>query len=111
MGALWMTHNVPPVPKSKHSFESTVDEILQDIKALLIKKHQDYGDQNLERFGLFGITVRMADKIARLENLQMKEVVGLVEDETIEDTIVDLAGYAIQALRMIEERKRMENDT
>lgn len=78
-------------------YDEKLDDELGKIRSLLISKHHDYGDENLLRHGLFGIIVRMSDKLARLENLHDKNE-EMVEDEKISDTLQDLAGYAIQAL-------------
>lgn len=60
---------------------------------LLDKKHLDYGPGNIARFGLRGIVVRMNDKIERLATLTdgNKEV----HFESIEDSLRDLANYAV----------------
>lgn len=77
-------------------------DISSEIADMLIKKNADYGDSNLIKHGMTGIIVRLSDKLARLENLQDKK--GQV-DETIEDTLKDIAGYAINALRLKREGK------
>ncbi len=75
------------------TFEEHVDQSLKKVKKLLVAKHHDYGDGNLDKYGFLGIVIRMSDKLARLENLMFKE--HLV-NECIDDTILDLIGYAIQ---------------
>jgi hypothetical protein len=77
-------------------------DIASEIADMLIKKNADYGDKNLTKPGMAGIIVRLSDKLARLENLQDKK--GHV-NETIEDTLKDIAGYAINALRLRREGK------
>lgn len=70
------------------------------VVAQLIRKNIDYGSSVFNRPILrqdlslrSSIEVRMSDKIARLQNLlQNKE--NMV-DESIADTMADLAGYAI----------------
>ena len=52
----------------------------------------------------FGIIVRLSDKIARLQNLVQNEGKPKV-DESIEDTLEDIAGYAINYLRLKKENK------
>ncbi len=37
---------------------------------LLDKKQQDYGSSNISKFGVFGVIVRLSDKIERLKNLK-----------------------------------------
>jgi len=82
----------------KEKFEAIADEIVD----MLIKKNEDYGDGNLLRYGLYGICVRIADKLARLENMVFKSP---KTEETIEDTLKDIAGYAMNALRLLRERR------
>jgi hypothetical protein len=77
-------------------------DIASEIADMLIKKNADYGDKNLTKYGMAGIIVRLSDKLARLENLQGKK--GHI-DETTEDTLKDIAGYAINALRLKREGK------
>jgi hypothetical protein len=77
-------------------------DIVSEIADMLIKKNADYGYSNLTKHGMTGIIVRLSDKLARLENLQHKK--GQVE-ETTEDTLKDIAGYAINALRLKREGK------
>lgn len=79
-------------------YEHKLDATLASIRAMLLKKHHDYGENNLSRFGVFGILVRCSDKLARIENLLKRD--SEVKDETQADTWRDLAGYAIQCLIM-----------
>ena len=85
-------------------YEEELDKALAEIRALLIKKHHDYGPRNLARFGMLGILVRLSDKLERLINIQQSQ--AMVEDETIVDSLRDLAGYAVQAILL--ERKVIE---
>jgi len=71
------------------------------ITAMLLKKNNDYGASGFDRpYLLPELTVksallcRMSDKIARLRNL-LSGAVAQVEDESVQDTMVDLAGYLI----------------
>ena len=75
--------------------------IIDELKDLLLKKHRDYGTKNLDEFGSFGIFIRVTDKRNRLANLIKRpdgEQSGEV-GESLEDTWLDIAGYAIQAVR------------
>lgn len=76
------------------------EQIATEIVQLLEKKNHDYGDSNLEIAGLYGIAVRIMDKVSRLAHLCFEEA---RVDETVEDTLRDIAGYAINALRLINE--------
>ena len=67
---------------------------------ILCYKHKRYGTQNLIKRGEYGILVRLDDKISRAENLIVSEENDIVE--SLADTFLDIAGYAIQAIGMIE---------
>ena len=77
------------------NWEEACQEIANEIVKLLIKKQRDYGHDNINAFGEYGILVRANDKIARLKNLKGNET---VENESVDDSWLDLAGYAILAL-------------
>ena len=78
-------------------YEEELDNAINEIRALLLKKHHDYGSRNLVRFGMLGVLVRLSDKMERLIHIQQA---AQVEDETKIDTLRDVAGYAIQAILM-----------
>jgi hypothetical protein len=82
----------------KDQVEKEILAIIDDLKELLIKKHRDYGTNNLDEFGSFGILLRVSDKRQRLLNL-IKSKDRPEVSETLEDTWLDMAGYAVQAVR------------
>ena len=86
------------------TYEEHLVDLLSDIKKMLLAKHHDYGTNNLKKRGLPGIMVRLDDKIARIDNLLMNQENVHVEDESIVNTFIDIAGYAIQAI-LLEEGK------
>ena len=73
------------------------------LSSTLVKKQKDYGPKNIERFGLNGLTIRLHDKVARLENLlsKPKGVTNAVSDESVYDTLLDIGGYSAIALMWI----------
>jgi hypothetical protein len=76
-----------------------LEAILADLHGIMIKKHQDYGPYNIARApggAMNGLIVRMHDKMTRLENLTYKR--DTPNYESIEDTFIDLANYAIIGL-------------
>ena len=77
---------------------------VEKAAGILAAKGDDYGDDNLCRHGMKGIVVRIDDKIARLDNLIVNRENPAV-DESIEDTLMDIAGYAINAIRLIREKR------
>jgi len=70
------------------------------LNELLHKKRQDYGPNNINRFGLKGVAVRLTDKVERLVHLTWEQH-GTPNYETLADTLIDIAGYAILGLEQI----------
>ncbi len=84
-----------------NNFHEAIDDVTQKIKHMLVKKRLDYGEGNLKAFGELGILIRSYDKISRLKNLLYDKKTE-PQNETVEDTWMDIAGYAILALMMRE---------
>lgn len=81
--------------KSPYDAEAIMDELL----TILFKKHADYGPMNIAGAPggpMNGLRVRMYDKLARLNNLI--ETGDTPKYESVEDTLIDLANYAIIGL-------------
>lgn len=76
-------------------FELCLTNVLDEIKDTLIRKRKSYGPGNIATFGELGILVRASDKLARLTNLLKKSE---VVEGIVEDTWLDLAGYAVIAM-------------
>ncbi len=70
-------------------YKSIQNELLETF----IKKNNDYGNDNLDKFGKIGIMIRLQDKINRYINIKKNEI-HLVEDESLDDTIKDLINYS-----------------
>ena len=76
-----------------------VDAILSELRSIIMKKQADYGPLNIALAPggpMNGLRVRMYDKLARLNNLADKNATP--NFESIEDTLIDLANYAIIGL-------------
>jgi hypothetical protein len=80
------------------TYEEALDNQLALLREKLLAKHRAYG-LNLLRRGEAGIRTRMEDKLERWDNLAAGAPEG---DESGDDTIRDLAGYAVQALMLRE---------
>ena len=72
-------------------------EICDKLNETYEKKNNDYGDSFAKVRAIVpdAIMVRIYDKVSRLETLLKKENKQLVNDESIEDTLIDLANYCI----------------
>ena len=80
---------------------SHLDEILTELKITMVQKHQDYGPLNIAHAPgspMNGLLVRMHDKMERLQHLYYKRRNNTPNYESVEDTLKDLANYAIIGL-------------
>ena len=80
------------------TFEEACRNKALEIAELVINKQRDYGHDNINAFGEFGVLVRTNDKVARLRNLHGRE--GVTEPRI--DAWKDIGGYAIIALMLDE---------
>lgn len=74
--------------------------ICNKLTEIYIKKNADYGDSFAKlrnEYGNTAILIRLEDKLGRLKKL-MLGAEQKVKDESINDTLVDLANYAIMEL-------------
>ena len=81
-------------------FEQLAKQLVETQK----RKNADYGssfDQTLNEFGLVASATRMSDKFNRFKSLMRCGSTTRVEDEKIEDTLMDLAAYAIMTVEWI----------
>lgn len=72
-------------------------ELIDYLHNLYVTKNSDYGDSVHDTYMKYGLTsffVRMEDKLNRARTLDMKKSQEVV-DEKLEDTLLDLANYAI----------------
>ena len=75
-------------------------ELIDYLHNLYITKNNDYGNSvhdTYEKYGLTSFLVRLEDKLNRARSLHLKKE-QLVNDEKLEDTLLDLANYAILAV-------------
>ena len=79
--------------------KSDLELIMAQLEDIMLKKHADYGPMNISGApggAMNGLRVRMYDKLARLNNLV--DTGDTPNYESIEDTLIDLANYAIIGL-------------
>lgn len=72
------------------------------------RKNADYGNsfgETFEEYGLVSSAVRLNDKLKRFKRLIKQE--AQVQDESIKDTLLDIANYAV--LTLVEMSKRETN--
>lgn len=72
-----------------------IKDIALEVAELVEKKNRDYGnsfDKTLDEYGDTAYFLRIEDKISRLKSLSKK---AAEVDESIEDTLKDIAGYTL----------------
>lgn len=84
------------------------DKVTKNMRDIMVRKNSDYTGGNKDPFGNFsavehidfgvsteqGILVRMTDKIKRIASF-VKQGTLQVKDESVSDTLLDLANYCI----------------
>lgn len=102
--------------KQPQYLDDAFAEVCKELLETFVKKHKDYGKGNILSIKELGIAFRETEKVERLKNLLMKAESGSSpENESIDDTWMDIAVYAIigqmfrrgwfQKLELKEEKK------
>ena len=81
-------------------------KVCEELTELYRKKNHDYGDSfhiTFEKWGLPMAAIRLGDKLQRFETLIRAES---KVDESIRDTLVDLANYAIMTVMELDREER-----
>lgn len=87
--------NLPIVPKVVQHYA-----ICQKLNQVYKAKNHDYGDSfgdTYKKLGIISAVTRLSDKMNRLMSLAVSHD-AQVKDEKIEDTLLDMANYAIMTL-------------
>jgi hypothetical protein len=94
-------------PKNRKS--SRIAELAQTIAETYARKNSDYGDsfgRSVERYGIIAALTRLSDKFNRFENLILSSNGSkpLVGDESVLDTLLDMATYALMTYMELENK-------
>lgn len=79
--------------------------ICDELNALYVRKNHDYGDSfhiSFKEEGMAMPRIRLGDKFNRFKALT-KSGSQQVSDESVRDTLIDLANYAIMTILEMEE--------
>lgn len=85
-----------PVPKEQNK-EARHKELCAKMHDTYVRKNHDYGDsfhKSFEEWGIMAAAVRIEDKFNRFKNLA-KNPDFMVNDESLEDTLLDMANYCL----------------
>ena len=88
--------------------EEEFRSITNEMAELYARKNADYGDsfgQTYRELGIISAVTRMSDKMNRLKRLTTREYQRAVKDESIDDTLTDLACYAVMTLMEMRRRE------
>lgn len=92
------------------AFETIVNEMVELYK----RKNSDYGDsfgKAYKELGVISAVTRLNDKMNRLKSLTMPNAVQKVNDESIADTLIDIANYAVMTLIELKGENTMNETT
>ena len=93
----------PVLPEEAAQFK----EVVKGMISTYVRKNHDYGnsfDKSLDKFGLVASVVRIGDKMNRIESLVQKKT--MVQDESIRDTLLDMANYAIMTVMWMDNQNK-----
>ena len=85
----------------------TFKEITDEMIALHERKNHDYGNSFSETYSKLGVisaATRMLDKMNRVVSLVTKDKQE-VNDESLRDTLIDLANYAVMTIMELDGEK------
>ena len=80
-----------------HSYLGIINEMVSTHE----RKNSDYGDaayKGYKKYGDYYFLVQLSNKLSRLESLTINNTRQQVLDESIDDTLMDMANYAIMYL-------------
>lgn len=79
-------------------------QLCRELSRLYERKNQGYGDsfhKTFQEYGLVMPCIRLEDKLSRLKSLALGGA-RQVRDESIRDTLMDLANYALMTVMELE---------
>ena len=82
--------------------------ISRELTELYERKNADYGDSFGKSYAEYGHAmpcIRLEDKLNRLKNLTLRNGKQQIAEESIRDTLMDLANYAIMTIIEIDREK------
>lgn len=81
-------------------------DISLEMRDIYQAKNSDYGDsfgETYKKLGLVSAVTRISDKTNRLQNLCSND--QKVKDESLRDTLMDLANYAVMTIIELDSRR------
>lgn len=100
LGAQSLTSNLSQESTPRGRYIAQFKALTNEMVTLTTRKNADYAGEsdpyaNFREFGTLGFLVRMSDKWQRIKTLTESGKTASVKDETVEDTLLDLATYSL----------------
>ena len=90
-------------------------KICEELNKIYEKKNHDYGNsfgETFKKLGVISAVTRISDKYNRLASLcTLPEEERKVKDESINDTLLDMANYCIMTVIELHKNDTKENNT
>lgn len=86
------------------------EDVTTELRNIYDAKNRDYGNSFSESFreeGMAMVRIRIGDKFNRLKNLT-RGAQQRVKDESVRDTLLDLANYAIMTIMELDNQSTEE---
>lgn len=87
-------------------------KITEEIHEMFVKKNADYGnsfEKSLDEWGLIVSAMRTQEKLDRVKTSLKHEL--KVKDESVEDSFLDIANYAIMTAMWLRKEKEKKEES
>lgn len=84
--------------RSIEHLEKWLDSSLAEVAEIMRERSAKYGPGNIAQFGDFGVIVRLADKLSRLQHARGVDFA----DEQARDAWLDIIGYGLIGLAWVD---------
>ena len=89
---------------STNNCNEIFSDVLNEMQEMYASKNKDYGNsfgETIQEFGYVVAVARISDKLKRLKNIVKGEKME-VKSETMRDTLLDIANYAVLTILEID---------
>ena len=86
------------VSNNPEHLEEAFEEVCRILKDVFVKKHKDYGKDNILEMGELGVAFRETEKVSRLKHLLREN--REPQYESMEENWIDVAVYAVIAIML-----------
>lgn len=87
-------------------------KIIEEIHDMFVRKNADYGnsfEKSLDEWGLIVSAMRVQEKLDRVKTSLKHEL--KVKDESVEDSFLDIANYAIMTAMWLRKEKEKKEES